>query len=655
LRTPRTSRTKLVALLAAGSLAAVAGPVLAAGPASAASGSSSAHAVTSGYRYTTQDWYKTTTVNFSSLTAAPKEQSARAAAVERAIARRTINRSLSRHPKANSPDQTAGFSPPVVTPTTVDNAHPGTGVLQTWQGLNAYTETQAEGSTFTPPDQGLCAGNGYVFEMINDAAQIYDAGGAAVSPPVGSNAFFGQPPLYNPKTKRYGPEPTDPTCTYDSALGRWFVDEVLISLNPKTGANELTNKATLAVSETRNPLGKWNIYQLNITDTNAGGVHKNCPCLGDFPKIATDAYGLFLSTNEYPWVGAGYYGNGYNGAQLYASSKTAFAAGAASVPAVHYSDTAVNYDGRVVPGFTLWPAAVPGTDYATGSGGTEYFVSSAAGEEANPKSFTGYADAIGFYRLSNTSSLDTSHPALKLQGRLIPSEVYGEAPYAAQKPGPVPLRDCLATECIQGFGPSNEQEGSLDPSDTRPLTVWYANGLVTMALDTVMQVSGNLQAGPAWFVINPDGYPAKASIVRQGYIGVSGNNVIYPSVATTPAGTGVMDFTVSGHTYYPFQGYLDWSSAGPASGPISYTSPGVGPLDDFCQYNFFNCAGTQTPTARPRFGDYSWASYMNGGIYIANEVVSSRCDYAQFKRDPTCGGTRSPYSNWSTRISEVTP
>src|SRR6202023_707437 len=98
----------------------------------------------------------------------------------------------------------------------------------------------------------------------------------------------------------------------------------------------------------------------------------------------------------------------------------------------------------------------------------------------------------------------------------------------------------------------NEQEGSLDPSDTRPLTVWYADGRLTMALDTVMQVNGNLVAGPAWFVINPSTSPASAHVLAQGYVGVShGNNVIFPTVATAPDGTGVMGLTISGHTYFP--------------------------------------------------------------------------------------------------------
>jgi hypothetical protein len=601
---------------------------------------------------TTSQWQHTRTVTMSQL--APASNAPLSPQAQAVVARvsRAVNRSLSAHPSANSRDVVAGFAPPVVAPTAVGGTTPRP--TASWEGINAYTMSQAEGATFTPPDQGMCAGNGFVLEIVNNAVRIYQANGTPASPTVASNAFFGLPPLVNATTGRFGPEPTDPTCTYDSSIGRWFVDEVVLSINSTTGALTLVNKATLAVSRTSNPLGTYDIYTLNLTDTHAGGMHVNCPCLGDFPKIAVDSHGLYLTTNEYPWIGAGFYGNGYNGAQIYAASKNKLAAGLASVPVEHFNNTSLSSAGGSVPGFTVWPAAVPGNAFATANNGSEYFVSSTAGAEANPTNFTGFSNTIGMYSLSNTASLDSAHPALSLKDALLSSEVYGEAPLAAQKLGPVPLRDCLAVQCFTGIGPSNEQEGSLDPSDTRPLTVWYANGQLLMALDTVMQVKGNLQAGPAWFSINPSTSPSAAHLLAQGYIGIAGNNAIYPSIATGPTGLGVMDIAIAGRDFYPTQGYLMWGAGGPASS-IAIAAPGAAPLDDFCEYNFFDCSGASTPVARPRYGDYSWATFMNGAVYIAGEDVSSNCSFAQFKTDPTCGGTRSPYSNWSTRISAITP
>jgi hypothetical protein len=40
---------------------------------------------------------------------------------------------------------------------------------------------------------------------------------------------------------------------------------------------------------------------------------------------------------------------------------------------------------------------------------------------------------------------------------------------------------------------------------------------------------------------------------------------------------------------------------------------------------------------------------------MASEYVAQTCDYATYKADPTCGGTRAALGNWSTYISNVTP
>ena len=58
------------------------------------------------------------------------------------------------------------------------------------------------------------------------------------------------------------------------------------------------------------------------------------PCLGDYPHIGADANAIFLTTNEFAVVGPCFFG-----AQIYAISKRALAAGASSVHVVLF-DTA---------------------------------------------------------------------------------------------------------------------------------------------------------------------------------------------------------------------------------------------------------------------------------------------------------------------------
>ena len=53
-----------------------------------------------------------------------------------------------------------------------------------FQGLNLLDQRFANsGNQFSvePPDQALCAGNGFIFEAVNDVARVYTASGAAAS------------------------------------------------------------------------------------------------------------------------------------------------------------------------------------------------------------------------------------------------------------------------------------------------------------------------------------------------------------------------------------------------------------------------------------------------------------------------------------------
>ena len=62
------------------------------------------------------------------------------------------------------------------------------------------------------------------------------------------------------------------------------------------------NHLDIAVSQTSNPTGAWNIYRLDVTNdgTNTGGVNPG-PYLGDYPHIGADANGFYITTNAYPW------------------------------------------------------------------------------------------------------------------------------------------------------------------------------------------------------------------------------------------------------------------------------------------------------------------------------------------------------------------
>jgi hypothetical protein len=96
-----------------------------------------------------------------------------------------------------------------------------------FQGLNFHDQRFANGGnqfSVEPPDQALCAGNGFVVESVNDVIQVYDSVGNALlngGQAVDLNTFYGYPAAINRTTGARGPSITDPVCIYDQAIGRF--------------------------------------------------------------------------------------------------------------------------------------------------------------------------------------------------------------------------------------------------------------------------------------------------------------------------------------------------------------------------------------------------------------------------------------------------
>ena len=118
-----------------------------------------------------------------------------------------------------------------------------------------------------------------------------------------------------------------------------------------------------------------------------------------------------------------------------------------------------------------------------------------------------------------------------------------------------------------------------------------------------------------------------------------------------PNGKGVVSFTLVGTNHYPSSAYAQVS--GGNVGAVHVAGHGVGPQDGFSEYVFFNGAGTDPPSARPRWGDYSAAVTAGGNLWFASEWIAQRCTFTQYLADTTCGGTRGALGNWSTHLSRL--
>src|SRR5215469_9961183 len=584
-----------------------------------------------------------------------------------------------------------------------------------FEGLNHYQQRYSRGGnqfSVEPPDQGLCAGNGYVVEVVNDVFNVYSAAtGASLLPDntstnivagaprnvdnaVDLNSFYGYAPAINRSTGARGEFVTDPSCLFDAQTQRFFV--VALTLDPQVNGPcqnvySCVNHLDLAVSQTSNPTGSWNIYRIDVTNdgTNTGNMNPG-PFLGDYPHMGADANGIYLTVNAYPW-----HENGFSGAQVFALSKAQLAAGAANVSMQHIDTSgmvnAPSDAGSTQPGFTVWPAQSPGTSsFNRANNGTEYFLSSNAADEAQ-KPVSGNAGTrtshqLIVWTLTNTASLDTASPAVSLSNKILTVGQYGVPP-KQQQPGSgtapttaVPQGHCLNDETtltIAGTGcwkllvsPTAHAAGpevvaSPDSNDTRMQQVTYANGKLWGALDTAVNPDGGPQrAGIAWYIVNP----SVPKIVLTGYLGASGHDLTYPAIGVTPSGRGVMAFTDTGDTTFPSAAYAPIDAL-VGVGPWNDVPGGAGAAADdgfsgYKQQNFPN-------PLRSRWGDYGAAAVAGNWIWIASEYIAGACNYTDWGGPffggsgdnllGTCGGAshgpgvRTALANWSTRISELTP
>jgi hypothetical protein len=530
-------------------------------------------------------------------------------------------------------DALTGRQPSVQPPTQVPTAPAATvssavdGALFGFPGLTIADSDNATGTVaIVPPDQGLCAGNGFVVEAVNSALAIYDILGQSVSPPVDIARFFQFPPA----TATVSSFPSDPKCYFDQATGRFFA--TILRLPSDAMGNLLGSEIDIAVSQTGDPRGRWNVFEIEATDDGSNGSpnHPHCPCLGDQPLIGADTNGFYVSTNEF---GLSNTSPGFNGAQIYALSKAALVAG--NLGGVVHLANLVLANGI---GFSVQPAFTAGGTGASDANGTEYFLSSL--------DFNGSLDnRVALWGLSNTKSLGADKQNVKLEHVVVVSETYGFPPPATQKSGPTPLRDCLAAGNCPGLGTTEGTNPieTVDTNDDRMNQAFLAGGSVWAALNTVAQVKGQTQAGIAWFAVEPkrlSNGALGARMNKQGYVAVANNNLSFPSLVLNGDGRGAMTFSIMGPDYFPSAAYVRFSAA-KGAGDVRIAGAGAGPLDDWDGYAPFAASGGPV-----RYGDYSAALLDGDTLWMAAEFVPNACTALP------CPG-RDTFANWGTFVSRI--
>ncbi len=183
-----------------------------------------------------------------------------------------------------------------------------------------------------PPDQGLCAGNGYVVQDNNiGEMRVYGTSLARESGAISLDTVMGL-------TSRGWSSGGDTSCEYDpSNGGHWFITEI-VSDTPEAGGGTFAGCFAaaanscyegIAVSQGSSPFGPYYVYYLNA---NYNPQEPGYPyLLNDFAKIGLTRDAFLIFYDEFPLNGSapGVGGGFFNGAQEFAFDKNALETGRA--------------------------------------------------------------------------------------------------------------------------------------------------------------------------------------------------------------------------------------------------------------------------------------------------------------------------------------
>lgn len=483
-------------------------------------------------------------------------------------------------------------------PGTPDTGRHGAGaLLANFNGVSDDDNFATVGFHVTPPDQGLCVGpasalqgagvplsvpgsTSVVVEPVNESWSVYSTSGARLYGPDSLADLFSDPYAGG-----------DVSCNFDPGTQTFFFTEI-------GAVNGQFYGTGIAVMNAHG-------YAAYGADTAEGGN-----CFPDFPQHGFNDNAFYIAINEF----CGPEQN-FVGANLYAFSKSQLASLSPSVNEVSFSTLSLDGD----PVLTLRPAIGDGTS-------TEYLLNSVAYDAAgNPENV---ANTLGFWQVSGGQNITSGTGTVTLTGRSIASEPYGF---------PVPA---VSTGNGSQFGPRPYviQEQYLNPDDSRLEQVQYVSGhgpaRLYTSLNTALTVGGDPTPldGAAWFDINP----SNGNVNHQGYVGVAGTYLLYPSIVRSGSGTLMMGFSMTSPTLDPSTGYALSKNEGNGFSPVQTTGAGSGPHVSFSDILF----------AEPRWGDYSAIAFdpASGNVWMADEYVP-----------PADQGGADVVDNWGTRVWGLTP
>jgi subtilisin-like proprotein convertase family protein len=354
-------------------------------------------------------------------------------------------------------------------------ASPGADVLNLLSAFDGPDISQCCSSgAEVPPDPHLAVGPDHVIATVNSAIGIYGRQGQTFGV-VLSDDFFNSANCQGT---------FDPSVEYDEGADRFII-------NYDASPNDC-----IAVSQSGDPTGAWNVYAFATGAVNANGD------LFDYPHIGVGDQAIYVGANMF-------FGNFTFAGRVWALNKAQMYAGVSlTAPTPHdLVDPVFGADGTPTPMVLHGSPSAPGTVFIV----------------SDDPFFSG--DYFGVWKWTDPS------------GAAAPTLVgYADLAGATGVDANFPVDQTQLGTAIQ-----------IQANDVRTLDAEWRNGHLWLT----HQMSCNIGAGPQGCARWAEVDPGTAAVVQAGIVAIFGKSVSFPNLAVDADDNMALGFTVMGPSERP--------------------------------------------------------------------------------------------------------
>jgi len=470
-----------------------------------------------------------------------------------------------------------------------------------------------------PPDMAVAGSTKFVLQGVNTQFEVLNTSGHVQAGwPVSAQDFFGVPNVTNPDgtpcdtAHLSQPFLSDPRALYDPIDNRFWA--AMLQVENSLGiASDCPFKSVyyIAVSQTSDPRGKWNVYEFNMSLDGQFAA--------DFTQIGVNRDAVYFSANMFgPSTGL----NGGFYAEIFEANKSKMERGKAGFTADGFFNMQVTGPGNTSATGPLLADTLQPALNLDGSGGSgEPFADTMDGPDPMTGHFCGFfgggaADScsgLGLWRMTNPTGHDSGGSGPSLSFTLVPTK-----PFIFSAPSDQPS----CNQCV-------------DASDLRiSATTMVRGGVLYAAWETGLNNGTQVVPSIEWARVDlSDGRDVSA---RTGYYNFSGDtSVSYPALMPDDRGNVVMVFDRMSSTLFPETRFIVSGEDGQFHGAGTLLKAG----ED--NYRPSLCGTASLPVCR--WGDFSAASFDGSGtIWVAGQYAN------QLNLGPPQNGR-----NWGTWIGAI--